>query len=105
MAAPRPSKVSRLEEDAGDDGTTGDGAESSRREAEVGAGRGEEEEEAGGGSGDEDEEDERVREQMNEFFSELDVDVSRQKRNLMTEGLRVRSATLETRINTVCRAH
>ena len=89
MAAPGPSKRSRLERDAEDEGTTQDGANSSNREVEA-AGMEGMEEEGGGGSGDEDEDDERVREQMNEFFLELDVDVSRQKRNLMTEGLRVR---------------
>ena len=46
-------------------------------------GRGEEEE------GEEEEEDERVKEQMNDFFSELDMDFTRQKRNMMMEGLRV----------------
>lgn len=89
MDAPGPSKRSRLVRDAEDEGTTQDDANSSNREVEE-AGMEEMEEEGGGSSGDEDEDDERVREQMNEFFSELDVDVSRQKRNLMTEGLRVR---------------
>ena len=43
----------------------------------------------GEGEAEEDEEDEKVKEQMKEFFSELDMDSARQKRNLMTEGLRV----------------
>jgi hypothetical protein len=92
MAAPRPSKNSRLEEEnptAGDDSTTEDGAESVRRTTGAASESLGEKGDGGEGSGDEDEEDEGVREQMNEFFSELDVDLTRQKRNLMTEGLRV----------------
>ena len=69
--------------------------EVSLREMEGEGGNRAEEGENGGNSGedeedDEEEGDERVREQMTEFFSELDLDLSRQKRNLMTDGLRVR---------------
>ena len=52
-------------------------------------GEGEEERGEGGREEEEEEEeDERVKEQMNEFFSELDMDFTRQKRNMM-EGLKV----------------
>ena len=99
MEAPRPSKSSRLEEKnptAGDDSTTEDGAKSVRRTTGAEPESLGEEGDGGEGSGEEDEEDEGVREQMNEFFSELDVDLTRQKRNLMTEGIRVRCPTLQT---------
>ena len=58
------------------DGGQGDTERGEREEGE----EGEEEEE---------EEDEGVEEQMSEFFSELDMDFARQRRNLMTEGQRV----------------
>ena len=45
----------------------------------------------------EEEDDERLKEQMKDFFSELDVDFARQKRNLMTEGIRVGSINTHTR--------
>lgn len=70
------------------------GGEPSTSEREDPQSRGREGEEEGGseggeGEGQEEEEDEGVEEQMKNFFSELDVDFARQKRNLMTEGLRV----------------
>ena len=79
MEGARASKMARVEEESSQK-TTEDEAGSSLREEPREGVEGEE---------DEEDEDEGVREQMKEFFSELDVDLTRQKRNLMTEGLRV----------------
>lgn len=61
----------------------GEGEPSAAGEEEGGEG------EAGGERYEEEDDDERLNEQMKDFFSELDVDFARQKRNLMTEGIRV----------------
>lgn len=79
MATKRP----RLDQ-SGEEPTAGE------REEQRDSGEREGEEEGGSEGGEqEEEEDEGVKEQMQNFFSELDVDFARQKRNLMTEGLRV----------------
>ena len=100
MAAPiKGSRASAMERD---DGVLRPAAEEgSIRAAEGAAERAGEGE--GGGSGDEEEEDDSgVREQMRDFFSELDLDLSRQKRNLMTEGLRVRDLPCKNTVHSHC---
>ena len=67
------------ERDSGEQLETVDGGQGDTERGEREEGEEEEEEE----------EDEGVEEQMNEFFSELDMDYTRQRRNLMTEGQRV----------------
>ena len=56
---------------------------------EEGEGSSEEGEEEEGEDGEGEEGDEGMEEQMKEFFSELDLDFARQKRKLLSEGLRV----------------
>lgn len=65
-----------------------DQQEEGRGEPE-GEGSSEEGEEEEGGDGEGEEGDEGMEEQMKEFFSELDLDFARQKRKLLSEGLRV----------------
>lgn len=93
----RAAEEPRADEDQLRDADSGERSEEGGRgdEGERGeGGRGAEGERSEGGEAEEEEEgDERVQEQMNEFFSELDMDFARQKRNLLTEGLRVGLAT------------
>ena len=56
---------------------------------EEGEGSSEEGEEEEGEEEEGEEGDEGMEEQMKEFFSELDLDFARQKRKLLSEGLRV----------------
>lgn len=62
------------------------GTDESEPVVEEGEGEEEDEEE-------DDDDDEGVEEQMKEFFSEMDMDISRQKRNLLTDGLRVHDSS------------